>query len=95
MTETEDNIEITVFQLIYRLYFPFNARKHQFLSSDEYPLFKLVGRRTDISKPENVRFLYYGKPGQPVDLYEKKVCKFWFETKARSNNFIVWILYDD
>lgn len=81
---------MTIKELVYDYFFPEGNIKSR--KSDI--LFKLAKHGTDISKKENVEFLYRGCTGQPVFLYDKQVIKFWIETKSRTNNYIIWVLYD-
>ena len=81
---------MTVKELVYDYFFPegnIKSRKRDIL-------FKLAKCGTDISKKENVKFLYRGSIVQPNFLYNKQVIKFWIETQSRTNNYIVWVLYE-
>ena len=81
---------MTIKELAYDYFFPEGNIK----SGKRDILFKLAKRGTDISKKENVEFLYRGCIVQPEFLYNKQVIKFWIETQSRTNNYIVWVLYD-
>ena len=81
---------MTIKEFIYDYFFPEGNIK----SRKGYVLFKLAKRGTDISKKENVKFLYRGSVVQPAYLYNKQVVKFWIETQSRTNNYIVWVLYE-
>ena len=81
---------MTIKEFVYDYFFPegnIKSRKRDIL-------FKLAKRSTDISKKENVQFLYRGCISQPSFLYDKQVAKFWIETRSRTNNYIIWILYE-
>lgn len=80
---------MTVKELVYGYFFPegnIKSRKRDIL-------FKLAKRGTDISKKENVEFLYRGCKVQPDFLYDKQVIKFWVEIQS-ANNYIIWVLYE-
>lgn len=55
-------------------------------------VFKLIKRGDDL---KNYRILYRDAIVQPTDLYEKKVCKFWVQVRARSSHFEFVVLYED
>ena len=82
---------MTVKEFVYDYFFPEGCLK----SKQKDFLFKLCKRGTDISKKENVIFLYRGSLSQPTFLYEKKVVKFWIETQSRTKDFVIWVLYED
>lgn len=82
---------MTVKEFVYDYFFPEGYLK----SKQKDFLFKLCKRGTDISKKENVILLHRGSFAQPIFLYEKKVVKFWIETQSHTNNYIVWVLYEE
>ena len=82
---------MTIKDLVYDYFFPDGSIK----SKKRDVLFKLSKRGTDISKKENVEFLYRGCIMQPDYLYNKKVVKFWIETQSCTNDYIIWVLYEE
>lgn len=81
---------MTVKEFVYDYFFPEGYSK----SKQKDFLFKLCKHGTDISKKENVEFLYRGCITQPDFLYDKQVIKFWIETQSHTNKYIVWVLYE-
>ena len=82
---------MTIKEFVYDYFFPEGNIKSQ----KRDILFKLAKRGTDISKKENVEFLYRGSIVQPNFLYDKQVVKFWIETQSHTNNYVIWVLYKE